>query len=85
MKDQSKQLTLFTEEDFRPKDNKQERLSEAEVKLEKVLTGVSYIGNDCFYYLAAGACVLHGDAIGCRDCDNYKSINDDEDDDEDNE
>ena len=40
------------------------------------------IGIDCVYYIGAGNCTARGDAFGCEECEDYKSINGDEPDDE---
>jgi len=36
---------------------------------------------DCTHYIAAGTCTARGDALDCEVCEDYKSINGDEDDD----
>lgn len=78
MRNQNEQLTLFTEQAFEPRDIEQAELMKAKANLDRAQASAHYIGNDCFYYLCAGNCVLHGDAWRCDDCDDYKSINDDE-------
>lgn len=78
MENQNEQLNLFTEQAFEPRDIEQAELMKAKTNLEKPQVSVCHVGNDCFYYLGAGNCVLHGDTVGCMDCDDYKSIIDDD-------
>jgi hypothetical protein len=77
------QLSLFAQKDSEPRDIKQAELTEAKTDLNEPQSTVSYTGNDCFYYMGAGNCAVHGDTMGCVDCDDYKSINDDDTEDDD--
>ena len=78
MESQNEQLNLFTEQAFEPRDIEQAELMKAKTNPDKPQAIVSYIGKDCFYYLCAGNCVVHGDMGDCVNCDDYKSINDDD-------
>ena len=77
MKNQNEQLNLFTEQDFESRHEQVEH-KKPEFNLDLSHVFESQIGFDCFYYIGAGNCVLHGDTTGCSDCDDYKSINDDD-------
>lgn len=83
MKNQNDQLNLFTDKAFEPRVIEQAEPMKDETNLEKPQVGVCHVGNDCFYYLGVGTCVLHGDIWDCIDCDDYKSINDDDNEDDD--
>lgn len=78
MENQNEQLSLFTEHAFEPRDIEQVENKKPEFDLDLSHVFESQIGFDCFYYLAAGSCVLHGDTTHCINCDDYKSINDDD-------
>lgn len=82
MENQNEQLSLFTEQAFEPRDIEQVKPNKPQPNLSLSDVFESNIGCDCFYYLAAGSCVLHGDTTHCIDCDDYKSINDDTQDDD---
>lgn len=32
----------------------------------------------CYHYAGAGACRIHGDAIGCDECEDFQSVVDDD-------
>jgi len=83
MENQSEQLSLFSEKAFEPRDIGQAELMKTKANVEKSQVIVSYIANDCFYYMGAGNCAMHGDAVGCVDCDECKSTDDDDDHDND--
>lgn len=78
MDNQNEQLSLFSEKAFEPRDIEQAELMKTKANVEKSQVIASYIGNDCFYYMGAGNCAVHGDTTDCIDCDDYKSINDDD-------
>lgn len=82
MKNQDEQLGLFTKRDFEPR---HEQVEHKKPEFIRDLSHVfeSQIGFDCFYYMCEGNCALHGDMSGCADCEDYKSINDDDTQDED--
>ncbi|MFC1958340.1 hypothetical protein ACFLV6_00235 [Chloroflexota bacterium] len=74
VKEQDRQFSMFSDVDFTPRNV--ELIQSTEPKHDigiTLLTGNCSI--DCFYYVAAGICHIHGDASGCDECDDYKSIN----------
>ena len=78
MENHKEQLNLFTEKDFEPRNTEQAKPSKPEPSLSWSDIFESSAGYDCFYYVCRGACALHGDAVGWMDCDDYRSINDDD-------
>jgi hypothetical protein len=70
------QAFLFSELDFIKRNPESTQPAASEPKLEVI------IGIDCIYYIGAGNCVVRGDAFGCEECPDYKSINGDKPDDE---
>jgi hypothetical protein len=78
MENQKEQLSLFTQEDFEPKDIKQAELTKVRTNLQESEVTACYTRNDCAYYIGTGNCSLHGDTVDCWDCDDYESIDDDD-------
>lgn len=82
MKNEHRQLNIFTEQDFRPKHSEQPSNPQPNLSWKDYFDHTR-MDIDCFYYLCAGNCVMHGDTSGCMDCQDYKSINEDDNDQDD--
>jgi len=78
MQQKDKQLSLFSNADFAPRSHEQGQSGGLSAHGMTIVS----IGNDCFYYMGAGNCHIHGDAIGCEECDDYRSINQEDEDDD---
>ena len=76
MENRKEQSGLFTERDFRRRDIEQTELTIVKTNLDEPQVSVSYAGNGCVHYIGAGNCRLHGDTLGCEDCDDYKRMDD---------
>ena len=83
MEKQKEQLSLFTEEDFKPRNTEQAEPMKAETNPKTQHFFIPWMGNDCVYYIGAGNCAATGEFVDCMDCDDYKSVDGDDIDDED--
>ena len=80
----SKQIALFSEEDLAKKNPEPEQPAMS-TPISGHYVGLGLGENpaiDCIHYIAAGTCIARGDAFGCEECEDYKSINGDEPDDD---
>ena len=78
------QLTFFSEWDSAER-NPEPKHSAVSTVISGHYVGLGLGENpaiDCVYYVAAYTCTARGDAFGCEECEDYKSINGDETDDE---
>jgi len=78
MENQKEQLSLFTKEMFESRDGQQDEPRRAEANLGAQHFFVPWMGNDCVFYVGGGNCAAHGDFVDCLDCDDYKSVDDDD-------
>ena len=74
MREQDRQAKLFSDADFIARNQEQAQSTRPKLDIGITLsTGHCLV--DCFYYIGAGNCYIHGDAIGCDECEDYRSIN----------